>query len=118
VIERVLIVDEFQTMGHRVIVIGRPYPGAPTHYMLGDGTWEPVSENATPIDPSHSTVGFRLPEGALDAIVAEYQKVAAPQPATERHLTDALATRDRLLAMVEVAFRPTASMPPPKLVSE
>jgi len=77
------------------------------------------------LDRHNEDVGNRDPRyigrddvGALDAIVAEYQKVAAPQPATERHLTDALATRDRLLAMVEVAFRPTASMPPPKLVSE
>jgi hypothetical protein len=96
-IERVHIVDDWQRMGHQVVVIGRAHPGAPSAWLTADGEWEPLKEAAMPGDP----IGFRLPEGALDAIVDAYAKVAAPHPATERHLTDALAVRDRLLALVE-----------------
>jgi hypothetical protein len=96
-IERVHIVEDWHRMGHVVVVLGRPHPGAPMSYLRETGEWEPLAENASPMDP----VGFRLPEGALDAIVAAYQKVAAPQPATERHLSDAVGVRDRLLAIVD-----------------
>lgn len=56
---------------------------------------------AAPIDPGGHNIGFTFPEGALDAIVHEYLKIAAPQQATERHLEDAMAVRDRLLTMAE-----------------
>lgn len=98
-IERVLILDEFQTMGHRIIVLARPYPGAPTAYLKGTGEWEAIEENAR--FPATPDFGIVLPEGALDAIVSKHLGVAAPTPATERHLTDAIMVRDRLLALVE-----------------
>ena len=96
-IERVHIVEDWQRMGHQVVILGRHHPGAPTCWLTAQGEWEPLKEGSMPGDP----IGFKFPEGALDALVNAYAKVAAPHPATERHLTDALAVRDRLLAMVE-----------------
>lgn len=96
-IERVYIQPDFARMGHYVAFIGRPHPGAPTAVLQADGTWEPIEENSVARD----WLGFRLPEGALDALMREYAKVAAPTPATERHLKDAIEVRDRLLALVE-----------------
>lgn len=99
-ISRVHIVEDFQRMGHRIIVIGRQYPGEPTSYLKADGTWEPVQEGAY-IAPDHHNIGFYMPEGILDAICQKHLGIEAPTPATERHLTDAQATRDRLLALIE-----------------
>lgn len=96
-IERVRIVENFQTLGHQVVVAGRPHPGAPMHYMTPTGEWVRISEGAM----LPSDIGFKLPEGALDAIMREYLKVAAPNEATGQHLADAVAVRDRLLAMLE-----------------
>jgi hypothetical protein len=97
VIERVYIQPDFARMGHYVAFIGRPHPGAPGAVLQQDGSWKPIEEGAVVQDWS----GFRFPEGALDLLVAEYSKIAAPTPATERHLKDATAVRDRLLSMIE-----------------
>jgi hypothetical protein len=97
VIERVYIGEDWARMGHQLVILGRQHPGAPRAWLRADGEWEPLQEGAQ----QDSTVGFRLPEGAMDAIVAAYAKTAAPHPATERHLEDAVAVRDRLLALVE-----------------
>lgn len=96
-VERVLVVDDYVTMGHRVVVVGRPHPGARPAHLKGDGTWQDIEESVSVPDD----IGFRFPEGVLDAIVQEHLGVAAPQPATERHLTDAIAVRDRLLCLIE-----------------
>lgn len=96
-IERVHIAEHWPTGGHRVVVLGRAMPGAPASWLKADGTWEPVTENSHVDD----TVGFQLPEGALDAIVAAAHATTTAQPATERHLKDTIAVRDRLLALVE-----------------
>jgi hypothetical protein len=97
VIERVYIAPDFARMGHYVAIIGRAHPGAPTCVLQADGEWKPLEEGGHVQD----WAGFRLPEGALDALVAEYRNVAAPHPATERHLNDAIDVRDRLLSLVE-----------------
>lgn len=96
-IERVWIAPDFARMGHYVAIIGRQYPGGPSSVLQADGEWKPIVEGAMVQDWS----GFRLPEGALDALIAEYQKIAAPHPATERHLSDAIEVRDRLLSLME-----------------
>lgn len=96
-IERVHIVEDWARMGHHLVILGREHPGARRGWLRADGGWEPLTENTQ----TDTEIGFRLPEGALDAILAEYAKVAAPHPATERHLEDAVAVRDRLLALVE-----------------
>lgn len=83
VIERVRIVENFATLGHTVIVAGRPNPAGPMHFMTPTGGW------------------VKIPEGALDAIVHEYLKVAAPSEATAQHLDDAVEIRNRLLALIE-----------------
>jgi hypothetical protein len=100
IIQDVHIFPDWARLGHRIIVRGREYPGAPAAILKADGSWEPVRESGA-IDPEAGDYGIRLPEGALDAIVAKHLEVAAPHPATERHLTDAIAVRDRLLALVE-----------------
>lgn len=96
-IEKVHIVEYFATMGHTVAVIGREY-GQPRMVLAASGEWEPLGEvSSINVD----VPGIRLPEGALDAIVAAHQGVTAPTPALERHLVDALEVRDRLLTLVE-----------------
>jgi hypothetical protein len=97
-IDRVYIEDDWATRGHRVAILGRPYPGQPRHWLDAAGGWHPIQETGTAAD---ADAWWRLPEGALDAIVAAYAKVASPHPATERHLDDAIKVRDRLLALVE-----------------
>jgi hypothetical protein len=96
-IDQVFIQDDWMRNGHWLVILGRPMPGAPRHWLRADGEWEPLVEGAQ----VEQSAGFRLPEGALDAIVSAYAKVATPHPATERHLEDAVAVRDRLLALVE-----------------
>jgi hypothetical protein len=82
----------------RLIVLGSAYPGAPRGWLKADGTWEPLKEAMTqPTD-----IGFLLPPGVLEAIVAAAGDVA-PEPATERHLQDAITVRDRLLTLAEKA---------------
>lgn len=87
------IIDEFMTASHRLIVLGRDHEGRRC-ILTGAGEWEPVREGS-----DHS--GIYLPEGVLDAIVAKYRGTTPAQPATERHLDDAIAVRDRLLKIVE-----------------
>jgi hypothetical protein len=95
-IDQVHIQDEWHRNTKRVIVLGRAYPGAPRGWLRADGEWEQLSEAA----PPDEKIGFVMPEGALEAIV-EAAGGIAPQPATDRHLQDAIDVRDRLLAIVE-----------------
>lgn len=99
-VERVFIAEDWPTGGHRIVIRGRSHPGARMAVLQADGTWKELSESDQ-INPSGEGLGITLPDGALDAIVAEYLKVAAPQQATERHLEDAMSVRDRLLTIVE-----------------
>jgi hypothetical protein len=78
-IDQVHIQDEWHRNTKRVIVL-----------------WEQLSEAA----PPDEKIGFVMPEGALEAIV-EAAGGIAPQPATDRHLQDAIDVRNRLLAIVE-----------------
>lgn len=82
----------------RLIVLGYEYSGAPRGWLKADGTWEPFKEGMLMPDD----MGFLLPPGVLEAIVAAAGDIA-PEPATERHLQDAIAVRDRLLALAEKA---------------
>lgn len=82
----------------RLIVVGFAYPGAPRSWLKADGTWEPLTETMLPPDD----IGFLLPPGVLEAIVAAAGDIA-PEPATERHLQDAIMVRDRLLTLAERA---------------
>ena len=91
------VIDEFWRETKRVLIVGRAYPGAPKGWLKQDGTWEPLSEAVAPDD----NVGFTFPAGTLEALVAAVGDQTAPQPATERHLTDAIEVRDRLLTLVE-----------------
>jgi hypothetical protein len=63
-------------------------------------TWEAVEEGAAPTEPT-----LHLPADALEALLAEAEKVIPASHATERHLTDAVAVRDRLLTLVEEGWR-------------
>lgn len=98
-IEQVRIVENWQTRGHVVVILGRSHPGAPRAWLKPDGQWEPLREDAYSTDVGD--MGIVLPKGALDALVHEHMKTSAPNDATERHLLDAVAVRDRLLAIVE-----------------
>lgn len=104
-IERVVIQENWQTRGHLVWVLGRDHPGAPTSVLQAPESgafgprWEPITEPA--VNGGDVVATIDLPEGALDALVAAARNVQAPHPATERHLDDAIAVRDRLLSLVE-----------------
>jgi hypothetical protein len=97
-IETVRIIENFQTAGHTLVILGRA-PGGPRAILRADGGWEEVTEQMANRDPGD--YGIKLPEGALDAIVHEHLKVAAPSTATADHLADAAGVRDRLLGLVE-----------------
>jgi hypothetical protein len=97
----VRILEDWPTGGHRIIVRGRAAVGGPMSVLRADGSWEELTENRGAYNPDPTGYGILLPEGALDAIVAEHLKVAAPNQSTERHLEDAIGVRDRLLALVE-----------------
>ena len=58
-------------------------------------TWE-VADEQSEIAPT-----LHLPGDALEALLAEAEKVIPVSHATERHLTDAVTVRDRLLKLVE-----------------
>lgn len=94
--EEVRILDDWPTGGHLVYVLGRIYPGGPRGILHADGrTVVAVEEGALLPEPT-----ARFPEGVLDRIVEAHGRTA-PQPATERHLEDAIAVRDRLLGIVD-----------------
>lgn len=62
----------------------------------GDGwRWEEIDAAETP-----SPTLF-LPPDAMEALLGEAEKVIPASHATERHLSDAIAVRDRLLDLVE-----------------
>lgn len=48
-------------------------------------------------------VSLKLPVEAMEALLVETEQVIPVSHATERHLKDSIAVRDRLLAMVERA---------------
>lgn len=57
--------------------------------------WMPADPGGR-VEPS-----LRLPAETLHALLAEAEKVIPASHATERHLSDAISVRDRLLALVE-----------------
>ncbi len=92
-VEQVHIQDDYMTGGHRLYLLGRPFNDGRRHLLEADGcTWTPLEEDLANPEPT-----IRLPEGALDRIVAEHRGTTPTQPATERHLEDAI----KVLAMVE-----------------
>lgn len=100
-IERVGVLEDFVRAGHRLLIVGRRPPAVGRYWFTGatvDGAarWEPLTEN---VDFGR-VVGIPLAEGMLDAICEAHLGIAAPTPATERHLLDAIATRDRLLTII------------------
>lgn len=103
-VDQVLLLEEFQTDAHRVIALGRGHQGT-RYYLDGTTGWQPITEGGAYSEGGgvmgDRPPGIYLPHGVLDAIVTQHHRTTAPQPATERHLEDAIATRDRLLTLVE-----------------
>jgi len=60
-----------------------------------DGRYESYEQGTEP-NPSMTLTG-----DALEALLAEAEKVIPASHATERHLNDAISVRDKLLALVE-----------------
>jgi hypothetical protein len=59
-----------------------------------------VEPGALPVEPS-----LRIPIAIAEILSPELLEIARPSTAQGRHLDDAIAVRDRLLAMVEGTFR-------------
>jgi hypothetical protein len=104
ILDKVHVLEDYRTLGHRLLVFGRGLNFGRC-WLDGDGEWHEITEDGA-IAPGGGEMGERLPgiylpAGALDAVVSAYHGTTAPQPATERHLEDAIAVRDRLLTLVE-----------------
>lgn len=66
---------------------------------LGECMWRVMAEPGMVYYPT-----LRLPEGVLEALVkASKGNVKIPTEATQAHLDDSIAVRDRLLTLVEAA---------------
>jgi len=100
VIQKVHIEEDFPTGGHRVYVLGRPFPGEPRSILRADGNWEKLPE-AGHYGPGDTPPTLVLPDGALDALVQAAVGASPPQPATQEALQDTRGVRDRLLGLVE-----------------
>jgi hypothetical protein len=111
-IDKVLIVEDWRTKGHRVYILVQPMPGGERYTLAPDGEIQTIAEgygttagggSDTEQAPPQPTV--TLPEGALDALVAAAQGLQPRSAAVEDALTasvdDARVTRDRLLGLVE-----------------
>lgn len=93
---RARIEDDFPRRGVKVWVYRDD--SRPAVLRLDETGLERWDELAIGVDVEPTLV---LPEAALAAIVAEAGNVLPPSAATDRHLTDAVAVRDRLLTLVE-----------------
>lgn len=91
---RVHLYEDWQTGGWRILVRARTVPGGPYLGWRADGQWEEIKEGG-------ESPGVLVPEGVLDKVVEQYLKVRAPTQATQDHLVDAMAVRDRLLTLIE-----------------
>lgn len=58
--------------------------------------WVVTTDDGTLVEPT-----LILPEGALEALLAEAEKIIPASHATERHLHDSNEVRNRLLGLVE-----------------
>lgn len=67
-----------------------------------DGAWrvDEVPAEAMPGEPS-----LRIPVAIAEVLAPELLEIARPSTAQGRHLDDAIAVRDRLLALVEKVVR-------------
>ena len=94
-VTRVHIVDDFQRDGHDVYVLSRQL--GQMAILRADGEWEALD----PAAQEQAAPTLRLPEGALDAIVAQAQglqpRAAAVEDVLRDALTDARGVRDRVL---------------------
>jgi hypothetical protein len=98
IISRVHVIDDLATEGFRIIVKGRMAPGERGYWLRADGDWEEITEGS--ITDPHA-IGFTVPEGVLEEVVAQFLKIKPTNTATQDHLEDALEVRNRLLAMIE-----------------
>lgn len=65
----------------------------------GDVPWVDCSEGKTRLD--YPPPSLELPRDVFEALVAEGAGVLPPDRAQDRHLTDAIKVRDRLLKLIE-----------------
>jgi hypothetical protein len=116
---RARIRESFQAGGHEVVFRierrGRKHaliPGEPRD------TLDPPGWRAVPIEESAGAPDYALrigdpgsplylPEGALEALLEEGLKIAAPDGAVSAHLADAIAVRDRTWGVLERLILPT-----------
>jgi hypothetical protein len=83
----------YDRVGHRQLAM---------YHIDADGTMKHELVDANATFPDAPT--FRLPPEALEALLREASNVLPASDATVAHLADAVATRDRLLALVETGW--------------
>jgi hypothetical protein len=66
----------------------------------GDGKWSDIVQPMAVEAPAPT---FELPRQAAEALASALATMGRPEEATQRHLTDAIKVRDRLLTMLEKA---------------
>lgn len=73
------------------------------HIVVGGDRWEWRKLEEAQITPSPT---LTLEGNTFRALIANGSDILPPSAATERHLQDATAVRDRLLALVEKSHAP------------
>jgi hypothetical protein len=106
-VQRVRVVDDFITGGHRLLIMGRDRVTGGRVYLARSGETIGFGENEDIGDR-----GILLPEGVLDEVCRQHLGVTAPTTATERHLLDVVAVRDRTLTLVERLVGDLLAPPP------
>lgn len=96
----VFVVDIRRSGAGAVLRLAAPDPEGTVTRM--EPTWEDVG----PVGEPRPAPTLSLPHDVWDAIAKKAAGALPPSAATDRHLADAIAVRDRLLTMVEDAARP------------
>lgn len=77
-----------------------PEPGMSYLVNDGPGQWKTVVQSSAEQAPEPT---LELPLHAAEALASALATMGRPEESTQRHLTDAIKVRDRLLTMLEKA---------------
>lgn len=98
---KVFIDHQFQMNSVRLYVLDPAGPGAQRLWQSKGGDQWSFEEIKDGQAADHLPATIEMPMGMLEAIVAAAHDILPPSAATDRHLKDAVAVRDRLLTLIE-----------------